>query len=58
MLYAERDDFKDLTPIEQDEGPSPLAPINYSQKCEFVYLSSDHLTISQIKTLWTCLEQW
>ncbi|TIC22370.1 protein prenylyltransferase [Wallemia mellicola] len=32
MLYAERDDFKDLTPIEQDEGPSPLAPINYSQK--------------------------
>ncbi|TIB18807.1 hypothetical protein E3P92_00296 [Wallemia ichthyophaga] len=32
MLYAERDDFKDLIPIPQDEGPSPLAPINYSQK--------------------------
>ena len=32
MLYKDRDDFRDVTPVEQDEGPSPLAPINYSLK--------------------------
>jgi hypothetical protein len=31
----ERDQWSDLTPIEQDDGPTPLVPIMYSEECKF-----------------------
>ena len=31
----ERDQWSDLTPIEQDDGPTPLVPIMYSEECMF-----------------------
>ncbi|ORE13253.1 protein prenylyltransferase [Rhizopus microsporus] len=30
MLYSENPDWKDVTPIPQDDGPNPLVPIAYS----------------------------
>lgn len=35
MLYGELDEWKDITPIPQEEeGFAPLAPILYSEECE------------------------
>jgi len=31
----ERDQWSDLTPIQQDDGPTPLVPIMYSEECKF-----------------------
>ena len=31
---SERDQWRDVTPIPQDDGPNPLVPIMYSQECE------------------------
>lgn len=37
----ERDQWSDLSPIEQDDGPTPLVPIMYSEECEFSFLPLD-----------------
>jgi len=42
----ERDQWSDLTPVEQDDGPTPLVPIMYSEECKF---SSRDLT-NQIRS--------
>ncbi|KAG1462877.1 hypothetical protein G6F56_005419 [Rhizopus delemar] len=31
MLYCENPDWKDVTPVAQDDGPNPLVPIAYAQ---------------------------
>lgn len=39
--YYEREDFKDVTPIEQDDGPFPVVKIDYTKACMyFVYISN------------------
>ena len=32
-LYAEREDWKDVQPIPQDDGPHPACAIAYSDIC-------------------------
>ena len=42
--YYEREDFKDVTPIEQDDGPFPVVKIDYTKACMyFVYNFKLHI---------------
>ena len=37
LLYCERPDWADLTPLEQYENLIPIAPILYSEECAFSF---------------------
>ena len=38
LLYSERPDWADVTPIPQYEGYNPIAPIFYAPECELALL--------------------
>ena len=33
-LYADRDDWADVTPVPQDDGANPACPIAYTAECQ------------------------
>ena len=35
--YRDREEWKDVVPIPQDDGPHPIVAIAYSDKCEYKY---------------------
>lgn len=37
--YAEREEWRDVVPLEQDDGPNPIVAIAYAKKCEFIQSS-------------------
>lgn len=37
LLYAEREEWKDIKPLPQYYGPAPVCPINYSAQCIYIY---------------------
>ena len=50
LLYSERPDWADVTPIPQYEGYNPIAPIFYAPECElalFLVWSNGRVGTSQ-----------
>ena len=37
LPYSQRDDWKDVTPLQQLEGPSPVVQIAYTDRFRDVY---------------------
>lgn len=33
ILYRERSEWSDVTPVPQDDGPAPIVAIAYSDEC-------------------------
>lgn len=40
VLYKDRPDWKDVTPIPQDDGEEPVVAIAYSKRCKFTNIFS------------------
>ena len=36
--YSNRPDWKDVTPLEQDDGENPVAVIAYSERCKYILI--------------------
>ena len=34
VFYRDREEWRDVTPIEQDDGPFPVVAIAYTDKCK------------------------
>ena len=37
VFYRDRAEWKDVDPIEQDDGPTPVVLIAYTETCKLVY---------------------
>lgn len=38
--YSKRPEWRDVTPLEQDDGENPVVVIAYSEKCKYFYAFS------------------
>lgn len=40
ILYRDRDEWNDVVPVEQDDGPSSIVSIAYSEQCNLSFILS------------------
>ena len=38
IFYRDRKEWKDVTPVAQDDGPHPIVAIAYSDKCQYILI--------------------
>lgn len=36
IFYKDRPDWSDVTPVPEDDGPTPVVVIAHSEKCKFI----------------------
>jgi hypothetical protein len=53
--YLGSEDWKDIVPIPQDDGPSPVVPIAYTKRCMYLFCLSVILPMSHIQR---CITRW
>lgn len=40
ILYRDRDEWNDVVPVEQDDGPSSIVSIAYTEQCNLSFILS------------------
>ena len=48
VFYRDREDWKDIVPVPQDEGPHPIVRIAYSDKCKSDFIIFNRERIERI----------
>ena len=59
VLYADRENWRDVAPLEQSDLENPLVPIFYPIECKYITVIPAIRTIKtfkKIRMLWTTFE--